>query len=103
MVKSDAKILEHGQFGENPPALWHITQAQSGNQMRLDLVGAGIAEGNGTAAGRRQPHNAPECRRFANAITAQKSHGLAVPDLKVDALKDMAFAVVRIQSFEFKQ
>jgi hypothetical protein len=66
------------------------------------LVGAGIAEGNGAAAGRRQPHNAPERRRLANAVTAQKGHGLAVPDIKIDALKDMAFAVVRVQSFDLK-
>ena len=69
--------------------------------MRLNLIGPGISKSDRTTTGWGQPHDAPERRRLTNAVTAQKGHGLAVPDLEVHPLQDVAFAVVRVQPLEF--
>ena len=101
-VKPDAEIFKYRQVGKYPPPLRHITEAQPGNQMRLNLIGPGISKSDRATTGRGQPHDAPERRRLTNAVTAQKGHGLAVPDLEVHPLQDVACAGVRVQPLECK-
>jgi hypothetical protein len=49
-------------------------------------------------ARRREAHEAPERRRLAGAVAAQKRHDFALAHLEADAVQDVALAVESVKA-----
>ncbi len=51
---------------------------------------------------RHQPHDRLAGGGAADAVAAEQAHDLAVIDIDVDAMQDVALAVIRVEVFDFE-
>ena len=57
----------------------------------------GRTDAHGPAARTEEAHDRCDRRRLSRSVPADERHGLSVADIEVDALQDVALAVVRLQ------
>jgi hypothetical protein len=95
-VEPGAQVFHHGEQAEDAAIFRHVTDAEPRQLVRRHSGDGMTLEQNLAAARLHQTHDGLQCRTFANAVAAEQADHLAGPNLKRDAVQDMALAVISV-------
>src|SRR6185312_9302332 len=99
-LAADFQILFHGEIGEDPPLLRHITKARTHDLVRRRARDIPALEHDAAAALLDETHDRAKCRRLAGAVAAEQRHDLAFADLERDVEQDMRGPVMAVEVFD---
>ena len=92
----EQEILPHRETWEDVAVLGHIAEAQPGDAIARQPGDVAALEAD-DADRRDLAHDGLDGRRAADAVAAEQADHLAGGDIEVDALQDVALAVVGVE------
>src|SRR4029077_17755523 len=95
------EVLAHRQRREDLPVLRHIADAAMGDLIGPEPRDILAAKLDGALRG-NQAHDRLARRRPADAVAPEQADDLAVADVEVDAMQDVALAVISVQVSDFE-
>ena len=97
---ADLDVLDHAEVGKDQPSLGHVGHALARHAVRRPAGDVGAAHLHSPAAQHDQPHDGLHHRRLADAVPAQHGADAARLQVEVDALQDVAGAIMRVHALD---
>jgi hypothetical protein len=97
---ADLYVLDHREIGKDQPSLGHVGHALARHQVGRPAGDVGAADMHAPAAQANQPHDGLHHRRLADAVAAEHGADAALRHVEVDALQDMAGAIMRVHALD---
>src|SRR5262245_1566529 len=93
-------VFDHGQVWKDQTTLGYVGNAGASDPMRWPSRDRGPVERHGAGARRYEAHDGLDGRRLADPVAPEQAGYAALRQLEIDALQDVAGAVMRVETQE---
>src|SRR5690348_3355219 len=102
LLLAEQQVLLDRELGEDVAVLGHVADAAVGDVERALAEDLLVAQAD-RAFGGDEPHDRLHRRRAPGAVAPEQAHDLALAHVHVDAVQDVALAVVGLQTLQLEQ